>query len=306
MKARWFALLVCAFASAGELAQLEGEVVATAGLSPGALWAELDAVGGSVVSRTPVDPDGRFALAAVPAGSYTLRILDAASREFASQAVSLRQDIQRVTVPLREPESTPVSAEKVSVAELRHQPTKKARRSAREAEKLAARGDHVRAAAALEKAIALDPQYIQAHGNLGAEYLVLHRYAEAVVELQRAVALDPAAAWLQSNLAMALWETGKPAEAEQWARHAVSIDGRNAKSRYLLGWILLRRPDASAEGVEELQRAARDVPAAHRTLADFYRATGQTVLARREIERYREADPTANQKEIEGWLASLR
>jgi Flp pilus assembly protein TadD len=89
--------------------------------------------------------------------------------------------------------------------------------------------------AALEKAVALDPEFTNAHGNLGAEYAVLHRYGEAAAELERAVALDPSAAWMQSNLAFALWQAGKPMEAEQWARHAVALPSSNAKAHYVLG-----------------------------------------------------------------------
>jgi hypothetical protein len=63
----------------------------------------------------------------------------------------------------------------------------------------------------------LDPEFVGAQGNLGAEYSFLHRYGEAAAELHRAVMLDdPSAAWLQF-LAFALLQAGKPAEAEQWA-----------------------------------------------------------------------------------------
>ncbi len=177
MKAIWFALFVCAFNSAAEPLRVEGEVIPTAGTVAGMFWAQLDGVSGSSISRVPVTPDGRFVFNAVPSGVYTLRIVDELGQEFASQTVTVRDDHQELRLTLREPNRERRAAGgKISVAELRHQPAKKAKRAAREAEKFTAAGDHVRAVAALERAVALDPEYIQARGNLGAEYLALRRY----------------------------------------------------------------------------------------------------------------------------------
>ena len=309
MKALSMVLFVCALASAEEFHQVEGAVVTNSGNLQDIAWAKLTSIYGGVVSISPVSPEGRFTFLAVPTGVYTVWVSDGAGRELVSQTVTVRDADQWLTVSLGDaaaPGMIRGSGDKVSVAALRHTPTKSARRAAEQAQKLAAGGDHKGAVAALQKAIALDSKFVDARGNLGAEYLLLHEYAQAALELRQAIALDPAAAWLQANLASALWQSGNPEEAEQVARKAVSLDGRNAKSHYILGWILVRRPGGSAEGVGQLERAARDFPPAHRTLADYYRGTGDTVLARREMERYLVADPTANRAEAEKWIESLR
>ncbi|PWT96862.1 MAG: hypothetical protein C5B51_32550 [Terriglobia bacterium] len=308
MKLVCVTLFVCVLASAEQLFQIEGEVVSTEGNLPGIFRAQLEAQSGAGILRTPVTPDGHFHFLAIPTGNYTLRILDSADRELAEQGVSVYDQSQRVTVSLRESGSPRIhqSENTVTVAELKHKPNKRAKRAAEDSEKFAAQGDHQRAAAALEKAIGLDPLFVWAHGNLGAEYLLLHRFTEAAAELQRAATLDPAAAWLQANLAIALFQSGNPDQAEESARRAVALDSRNAKSRYTLGWILLRRPGRAAEGVRELERATSDFPQAHFTLADYYRAVGDTAHAKRELESFLSSGAAANRTEIEGWIAALR
>jgi tetratricopeptide (TPR) repeat protein len=307
MKALCMTLFVCLLASAGELPQVEGEVISTAGAGLGPLWAQLDSLGGGGVARSPVSQDGRFLFVTAPAGTYTLRIVDATGRELASQRMTVQSGDQLVTIQLPEPTAAaPVSGRSVSVAELRHKPGKKARRAAEEAQKFARSGDHLRAVAALEKAVTLDPEFVGAHGNLGAEYAFLHRYGEAAAELQRAVALDPSAAWLQSNLAFALLQSGQLVEAEQWARRAVALSGSNAKARYVLGWVLARRPENRAEAIEHLQFAAREFPPAHRTLAAVYMMAGETDLAKQEAQQYLATVPGANRAEVEQWISSLR
>ena len=154
--------------------------------------------------------------------------------------------------------------------------------------------------------MAIDPEFIRARGRLGVEYIMLQQWERAAEELRQSVAVDPSQEWLQSNLALALVNTGNPEEAEQCARKAVALDGGNAKSRYVLGWVLVQQPAKSAEGIQQLERAARDVPSAHRTLADYYRSIGDLALARREMERYLAADPAADRSEAEGWIKALR
>src|ERR1700680_3151108 len=103
MKTMCMTVFVCLLASAGELPQLEGEVVSTAIDGPGTLWAQLVSLDGGGIARTLVGQDGRFLFIPPPAGTYTLRIVDATGRELASQPVNVRNEDQRVTIQLPEP-----------------------------------------------------------------------------------------------------------------------------------------------------------------------------------------------------------
>jgi tetratricopeptide (TPR) repeat protein len=192
----------------------------------------------------------------------------------------------------------------VSATELRHKPSKRAKRAMADAEKLLKTGDHERIAEALRKAVLLDPDGAALRGNLGAEYLFLHQHEEAAAELGRAAALDPAAAWIQSNLAYALMKLHRLEEAEKWARHAVALDRGNGKCRYLLGCVLLSRPETRSEGIQQLQRSAQAYPPAHLELARAYVAAGEPALASRELQQYRAADSAAKVG-AQGWTAAF-
>ena len=85
-----------------------------------------------------------------------------------------------------------------------------------------------------------------------------------------------------------------------------ALSRSNAKSRYVLGWVLSRRPEAVAEAIEHLQFAAREFPPAHRTLAAVYVMAGRTDLAKQEVQQYLATVPGANRAEVERWISSLR
>src|SRR5579872_2468779 len=181
------------------------------------------------------------------------------------------------------------TGETTSVVRLRHRPRKDALQAARKAQKFSEAGDYLHAAREYEKAVAADPEYSEALGNLGAQYVRLGRMEDSVALFQRAIALDPAASLHQSNLALALVKLGRQEEAEKWARHAVEIDGSNGMGHYVLGCVLTFHTTTVAEAIKQLQTAARTVPRAHEVLAQLYRVAGNTRQANEEMREYAEA-----------------
>src|SRR5258708_2430335 len=132
MKLMCMTLFVCALASAGELPQLEGQVVSNGESVVGGFWAQLDITSGGTAAKTAVDPFGRFLFPPVAAGSSPRRIVDARGLEVASQPVNMGTADQRLSVSLSDPPGTRQAGQKVSVAQLRHKPVKAARRLAEE------------------------------------------------------------------------------------------------------------------------------------------------------------------------------
>jgi tetratricopeptide (TPR) repeat protein len=133
----------------------------------------------------------------------------------------------------RVPES---SAElKVSVDELRHPLTRKARSALATVLGYAERGEHEKAIATLEQAMAkireLRPY---AHQILGVEYMRVGRAPEAIAELAEAVDLFPHDAAAHSNLAVSLCMTGQMNRAEQEARLALYLDPLAHSAQVLL------------------------------------------------------------------------
>lgn len=179
------------------------------------------------------------------------------------------------------------SEERISVVELRHKVPGKAMSAFIRGMKWAAAGDFLRAAKDFERAVTIDPEYSTAHGNLGVMYINLALPDQAAGEFRRAIQLDPTASSHHANLALALILLKLHKEAEHEAQTAVNLDHSNSKARYLLGFLLARRPETRGKAEEHLMYAARQMPDAHLILADMYRLEGAEALAQKEQEQYR-------------------
>jgi tetratricopeptide (TPR) repeat protein len=168
------------------------------------------------------------------------------------------------------PESRPAestSDDVVSVTQLLHPPPKQAVQCLDRAEKLARAGRSAQATAELEKAIAIAPEYAEAHNNLGVQYLILNRGEEALQQFKAALEIAPRMASAYANLGWALLGLGRYSDAEQAARHGVAIDGVNPKTHMVLGCVLAKRDGDTAEAIQQLEIAARDLPAAATVLS---------------------------------------
>ena len=106
----------------------------------------------------------------------------------------------------------------ISVRQLQHPPPRKAFAVAVQAQRLSAAGDYPKAAAALEKAVALSPDYADAHMNLGAMYFRLGRYQDSIAETRRSIALDGPTGLKLCNLAFAQLRLANDAGALASAR----------------------------------------------------------------------------------------
>ena len=139
------------------------------------------------------------------------------------------------------------------------------------------------------KAVAFDPLYAPAHGNLGAQYARLARFRSAELELRKAIELDSGTGVYYSDLAWVLANEGQEREAQSQAPRGVDLDAVNPKAHLLLGYLLANHPETRASALSHLIFAAREIPEAHQILAGVYRATGNEILARQEMQRYQDA-----------------
>jgi tetratricopeptide (TPR) repeat protein len=126
----------------------------------------------------------------------------------------------------------------VSLRELEHPVSKKAMRDAYEAQQLSRANKIFKAIAKLEDAIRIDPQYRDAHMNLGVEYAQIGRTAEARAEFQKALDIGPPAAAIYTDLALASVALGHYREAETWARKALELDPADAQAQRALHYAL--------------------------------------------------------------------
>jgi tetratricopeptide (TPR) repeat protein len=89
-------------------------------------------------------------------------------------------------------------------------------------------------------AVANQPDFAEAHYNLGVLNGERRNYEAAVECYTRAVALAPKYAAALNNLGNALKELGRLGEAEAILRRAVTVDGAGAEARNNLAQVLLK------------------------------------------------------------------
>lgn len=178
------------------------------------------------------------------------------------------------------------SGEEVSIARLRHRIPDKARAAFLRGLKSAQNNAWQIAATEFNQAVAVDPDFSEAHGNLGITYTHLELLDQAVSEFWRVLALDPATAIHHANLSYVLIRLHRGQEAEREAQTAVDLDPTNFQAHYLLGFLLASRPETRDLAAKHLLYAARSVPEAHLVLAELYRAQGVDHAADAELNTY--------------------
>jgi protein O-mannosyl-transferase len=89
-----------------------------------------------------------------------------------------------------------------------------------------------------EKAIDIDPQFADAHGNLGAALATLGRVEEAIDHYNKALLIQPDWAQMHNNLAIALARCKKIDEAIPHWEQAVKLNPKLAEAHQNMGMIL--------------------------------------------------------------------
>jgi hypothetical protein len=163
-------LLACAAAAIcqQQTVRLGGAVVQEGTRPNGGLIAELcELAGDRVVSRAMVSPAGEFVFDGVPAGQYKLRITAGGGGILAQPAVSASSGGAPLEIHLEGSPAGRTAPRKVSLAQLQHHvPPRAAHELAREVRAFQS-GDIQGSIAHLRKALQIDPDYMEAHNNLG-------------------------------------------------------------------------------------------------------------------------------------------
>jgi tetratricopeptide (TPR) repeat protein len=227
------------------------------------------------VDHTDVHFDGGFQFRNVPHGDYQLRITNDFGEVVHQDFVTVGTHTQPVEIrlPKRRIERPPSGP--ISLSQLQHPPTRKAVGAFMAAQTLSQAGQFEKAAAELEKAVRISPEYAEAYTNLAAQHARMGRYAEAIADATRAMELTKPNAMDLSNLAFAQYKLNRYAEAVQSARTAVRLDPANDKAHYMLGTLLVMDKNTLHEGVVHLERAVASVPSAQANLN----------MARRQLEK---------------------
>jgi Tetratricopeptide repeat len=174
----------------------------------------------------------------------------------------------------------------------------------RRSEKCVGSGDFPGAVQHLQKALKADPQFVEAHNNLGASYLQLSRYQDAIGEFEAAIALDEKMAAPYRNMSLALFSLRRYAEAETAARKALSLNPQQKAAQYSLGRALAAEGIASPEAEQLLRGTVGDFPDARLSLAQVLMNRCANLDAAAELRTYLDSNAVEpeTRRRVQVWI----
>jgi tetratricopeptide (TPR) repeat protein len=107
----------------------------------------------------------------------------------------------------------------------------------------------------LRIALEIDPDYANAHNNLGRALMLLQQFDEAVVHFHAAIAIDPRDAQFHHNLSFALVQLGRVREAIEQCQQALALRG-----------------ESLGEGHPEYAATLNNLGLMHQSVGDYARA----------------------------------
>jgi tetratricopeptide (TPR) repeat protein len=131
------------------------------------------------------------------------------------------------------------------------------------------------------RAIALKPDYLEAHNNLGVALAGMGKIDQAMARYRRVLALNPDYTDALGNLAAALLTKGKLADAIAYYQRLLLLKPDHAAAHYSLG-VALDAQGATDEAIERYERAIALNPgyaAAHNNLAVALAGKGNFTAA---------------------------
>jgi Flp pilus assembly protein TadD len=193
----------------------------------------------------------------------------------------------------------------VTLHELAHKIAGEARKEFESAIKAEKKGDEVSAIKHFKKAVAIDPEYVDALNNLGVSFLHRKRTDLAVEQFNKAIAIDPHAAIPYCNLALALLMQNKLTDAERAARQNVKLDDAGTWGRLVLGFTLVLQKKFTPEAERNLRIAVGQFSQASLLLAPILAARGEIENAKEQLKLYLASGDRSWVDVANGWMQQL-
>jgi Flp pilus assembly protein TadD len=257
-------------------------------------------------TSTATDQDGVFRFMGVTPGSYTV-VVDGAkdyesTREPVNIEVGANQRIVQVNIllhPKIDSSNPAFSGVPQNALELYQKGTAAAQK-----------GNAKSAVDFLGKAVAIDPSFSLALGDLGAQYLKLLQWDKAAETFEALLKLKPNDATAQLDLGIALYnlsavlQTDKKldeanqelVQAESHLRDSVRLNPTGPFAHYYLGMTLIklrRYEEAQAELELSIKNGGESIALAHKFLGGLYISAHRNKDAADELEKYLQLDPKA-------------
>jgi predicted Zn-dependent protease len=265
---------------------------------------------------TYTDRDGRFELPHIAPGDYSIEVEADRSRdrfEITNDKLTVRTNTPNfITLTLREKQKTKeVRRDKtVSVAMLDQKVPPAARHEFDNATRLAREGKSEESIAALQRAIAIYPEYLMALNDLGAQLLEAGRLDEALTTLKTATKIDPNSFNPQLNLGIVMVRQKAFTAALTALDHALSLEPSSPAAHLYAG--------LAASGENDTVRAERELKSAFDLgghsfavtlvyLGRLYIKRGDKQRAIETLEQYLQEDPSgSNVPLVKKMLADLK
>lgn len=260
------------------------------------------------------DGMGQFEIRNLSEGEYTLEVEgDRRLFDVTTESVRVYRGMPSiVTISLKEKSSSASSrpaGDVVSVGELSKDVPPKARKEFDKASEASRSGKSDEAIEHLRKAIAIYPDFMIAHNDLGALLLEREQFEDAEKELRRAITLNEKAFNPQLNLGIVLVKQQRFPEAAETLKKALALESNSPAAKLYLGQAFM--------GLMEMDEAEREMKAAYEIggapyavalfhLGRIYMTKGDRESALMAFEAYLklapEADNAAEAKRLVGML----
>lgn len=152
----------------------------------------------------------------------------------------------------------------ISIQQLQHKVSKRAAKECGKGREAFENGNKEAAKESFQKAIEIDPEFADAHNDLG---VILEKFGEhtaAAEQFQKAVQLAPYHREATANLSIALYELKRFHEACAAARRAMQIDPGSLYVRYVLAICLMEDRRDGKDALNVLEGSAGRIPSADR------------------------------------------
>lgn len=268
------------------------------------------------VATIYTDQQGRFELGNLAPAQYTIEVDPLHENRFEITREGVQ--IQRgggptlVTLYLREKQTEARAAadKAISVGMLDQKVPSTAKKEFQKARHFTDEGNALEAIAALKRAIAIYPDYLAAHNDLGAQLLDQQRLDEAAEELRAAIRIDPKAFNPHLNLGIVLIQQKRYSEALAALDQSLSIEP-SAPAPHLYAGIASVDLNDSGRGENELKTAydlgGKTYAVALLHLGNLYIKKGEREMARKSFESYlRELPNAADAAQVEKLIGRLR
>ena len=131
----------------------------------------------------------------------------------------------------------------------------------------------------LSKAAEMEPDNAETHGHLGSALVAEGRLGEAVNVLSEALRLNPKNTSALYNYGIAMYQMGRHDEAVKYWSRTITIDPKDADAHYNLALVKLRRQD-HVEAIKHLQKVIQYKP----EHANAHYRLGMALISRKNTE----------------------